>query len=80
VLRSLAPQVTVGGGTVLDPAPTGRRPDPTWLEALESGDATRSVPLALARRPNEGMTTDELSLVLALPPDEISRAVDLSPE
>jgi selenocysteine-specific elongation factor len=80
VLRSLAPQVTVGGGTVLDPAPTGRRPDPTWLEALESGDATKFVPLALARKPMEGMTTGELSLVLAVPPEEISRAVETSPE
>jgi selenocysteine-specific elongation factor len=80
VLRSLAPQVTVGGGTVLDPAATGRRPDPTWLEALESGDATRSVPLALARKPGEGMTTGELSLVLAVPPEAVSRAVEISPE
>ena len=80
VLRTLAPQVTVGGGRVLDPAATGRRPDPTWLEALESGDATRSVPLALARRPGEGMTTGELSLVLAVPPDEVVRAVEISPE
>jgi selenocysteine-specific elongation factor len=80
VLRSLAPQVTVGGGTVLDPAPPGRRPDPTWLEALESGDAKESVPLALARRPGAGMTTDELSLLLAIPPDQVSRAVELSPE
>ena len=80
VLRSLAPPVTIGGGTVLDPAPAGRRPDPTWLEALEDGDAARSVPLALARRPGEGMTTGELALALALPPEEISRAVETSPE
>jgi selenocysteine-specific elongation factor len=80
VLRSLAPQVTVGGGTVLDPAPTGRRPDTAWLEALETGDAKKAVPLALARRPAEGMTTDELSLVLAVPPEEVSRAVKTSPE
>ncbi len=75
VLRALAPQVTVGGGTVLDPAPLGRSPDPTWLEALESGNATESVPLALARRPGEGMTTDELSLVLVIAPDEVARVV-----
>jgi len=79
VLRSLAPQVTVGGGTVLDPAPPGRRPDPAWLEALESGDAREAVPLALARRPGEGMTTDELSLVLAVAPEEVSRAVKIGP-
>jgi len=67
---------TVGGGTVLDPYPVGRRPDASWLEALESGDAKRAVPLALARKPREGMTTGELSLALWLPPDEVSRAVE----
>jgi selenocysteine-specific elongation factor len=74
VLRSMS-GVTVGGGTVLDPSATGRRPDPSWLEALESKDATQAVPLALARKPAQGMTTEELSLVLGLPPDEVSRAV-----
>jgi selenocysteine-specific elongation factor len=75
VLRSMD-GVTVGGGTVLDPAATGRRPDPSWLEALESGDATKAVPLALARKPREGMTTEELSLVLGISTDEVSRAVE----
>ena len=75
VLRSMD-GVTVGGGTVLDPAATGRRPDPSWLEALESSDATKAVPLALARKPREGMTTEELSLVLGIPKDEVSRAVE----
>ena len=73
VLRSME-GTTIGGGTVLDPAATGR-PDPTWLEALESNDARNAVPLALARRPREGMTTGELSLLLGLPADEVSRAV-----
>ena len=80
VLRSLAPPVTVGGGTVLDPAPVGRRPDPTWLMALESGDAARAIPLALARAAGRGMTTGELSLALAVSPEEVSRAVETSPE
>src|SRR5215210_5923789 len=75
VLRSMD-GVTIGGGTVLDPTATGRRPDPSWLEALESGDATKAVPLALARRPAQGMTTEELSLVLGLSSDEVSRAVE----
>ena len=75
VLRSMD-GVTVGGGTVLDPAATGRRPDPAWLEALESADATKAVPLALAGKPREGMTTEELSLVLGIPKDEVSRAVE----
>jgi selenocysteine-specific elongation factor len=77
VLRSMD-GLTVGGGTVLDPSATGRRPDPSWLEALESGDATKAVPLALARRPREGMTTEELSLVLGISTDEVSRAVDIN--
>ena len=64
VLRATSPQVTVGGGTVLDAAPVGRRPEPGWLEALESGDASRIVPLALARSRGSGMTVGELSLVL----------------
>ena len=77
VLRSMD-GVTIGGGTVLDPTATGRRPDPSWLEALESGDATKAVPLALARRPAQGMTTEELSLVLGFSPDNILRAVETS--
>src|ERR671916_775883 len=74
VLRSSSPQVTVGGGTVLDPAPTGRRPEPGWLEALESGDWNRVVPLALARAPKKGMTDEELSLVVPATLAEISAA------
>jgi selenocysteine-specific elongation factor len=77
VLRSMD-GVTVGGGTVLDPSATGRRPDPSWLESLESDDATRAVPLALARRPTEGMTTEDLSLALGFPANEVSRAVETS--
>ena len=49
---------------VLDAAPMGRRPEPGWLEALESGDASRIVPLALARPGGSGMTLEELSLVV----------------
>jgi selenocysteine-specific elongation factor len=79
VLRSMD-GVTIGGGTVLDPSATGRRPDPSWLEALESGDVARAVPLALARRPTEGMTTEDLSLTLGFPQNEVSRAVETSAE
>jgi selenocysteine-specific elongation factor len=79
VLRSSSPQVTVGGGTVLDPAPTGRRPEPGWLEALESGDWNRVVPLALARAPKKGMTDEELSLVVPATLAEISAAARGAP-
>jgi selenocysteine-specific elongation factor len=77
VLRSMD-GVTIGGGTVLDPSATGRRPDPSWLEALESGDAARAVPLALTRRPGEGMTTEDLSHILGFSANEVSRAVETS--
>ena len=82
VLRSSSPQITVGGGVVLDPAPTGRRPEPEWLEALETGDWSRVVPLALARdlRRKGGMTVEELSLVVPAAPDEIAAAVGGNPE
>jgi selenocysteine-specific elongation factor len=77
VLRSMD-GITIGGGTVLDPSATGRRPDPSWLEALESGDAVKTVTLALDRRPGEGMTTEDLSLILGFSADEVSRAVEIS--
>ena len=82
VLRSSSPQVTVGGGAVLDPAPPagGRRPDPGWLEALEGGDWSRVVPLALARASKKGMTAQELALVVPAAPGEISTAIGDSPE
>ena len=80
VVRSLAPQVTIGGGTVLDPAPSGRRPDPGWLEALEGGDASRTIPLVLARRPDAGMTADELALTVAVFPKQAREIAERVPE
>ena len=80
VLRSSSPQVTVGGGVVLDPAPTGRRPEPGWLEALESGDWARVVPLALARAPGKGMSAEDLALVVPATPEQIADAAEANPE
>ena len=80
VLRSLSPQVTVGGGTVLDPAPIRRRPERGWLEALESRDWARVVSLALARAPQKGATAEELSLVVPATPAEVAAAVEGEPE
>ncbi len=80
VLRSSSPQITVGGGTVLDPAPTSRRPEPGWLEALEGGDWGRVVPLALARVPRSGMSAGELSLVVPAGTVEVSAAAEDNPE
>ncbi|HEX2181853.1 MAG TPA: SelB C-terminal domain-containing protein, partial [Rubrobacteraceae bacterium] len=80
VLRSLGPQVTVGGGTVLDAAPGSRRPEPGWLGALETGDAASTVPLLLARSPRQGMTAADLSLALSVPPEEIAAGLERVPE
>ncbi len=65
VLRSMAPQITIGGGTILDASPTDHKPDPAWLEALEAGDYTKTIPLILARNPRAGMTLRDLSLLLS---------------
>jgi selenocysteine-specific elongation factor len=81
VLRSSSPRATLGGGTVLDPAPTGgRRPEPGWLEALESGDWGKVVPLALARAPHKGMTAEELALVVPTVPGQIAHVIEGNPE
>ena len=76
VVRSMTPQVTIGGGTVLDPAPPDRRPEPGWLEALESGDPSRTVPLLLARRSREGMTAEDLALAAPSSAKEVDEAAE----
>jgi len=80
VVRSLAPQVTIGGGKVLDPAPAGRRPDPGWLKALEGSDLARTIPLVLARRPDGGLTVAEISLVLSTSVQEVQENAERLPE
>ena len=80
VVRSMTPQVTIGGGTILDPSPAGRRPDPEWLEALEGGDASRTIPQVLARRPDEGMTAEELALAVAIPAEQVREIAERVPE
>jgi selenocysteine-specific elongation factor len=76
VLRLMAPQITIGGGAVLDPAPTTHKPEPGWLEALERGDAALTVPLALARTPKDGMTVEDLSLAVSVEPEKISATIE----
>ena len=84
VLRSMSPQTTVGGGTVLDPRPTPRptgvSPDLDWLNALETRDVRRAVPLALARNPGRGMTARELAGVLSIEQDEVEKVLKDLPE
>ena len=79
VMRSLAPQITIGGGTVLDTAPSGRRPEPGWLEALESEETTRILPLLLARSPGQSMTREDISLSLNTRPEELSSVLEQTP-
>ena len=79
VMRSLAPQITIGGGTVLDTDPTGRRPEPGWLEAIESRDTARIVPLLLARSPRQGMTAEDISLSLNASSKRLSPALEKMP-
>jgi selenocysteine-specific elongation factor len=80
VLRSLGPQVTVGGGKILDTALKGRKPEPGWLEALERGDPAGTIPLALARAPHQGMTAADLSLSVSVTPEEVAAAAENNPE
>ena len=80
VLRSMSPQVTIGGGTVLDPAPAARRPEPGWLEALERGDASRTIPLVLARHPDRGMSAEELALAVSVSQERAQEVSDEAPE
>ncbi len=80
VVRSLSPQVTIGGGTALDPAPADRRPSPEWLEALERGDAFRSVPLALARSPKDGLSAEDLALTVLTTTEELRKVPERVPE
>ncbi|MGH3088839.1 MAG: SelB C-terminal domain-containing protein, partial [Rubrobacteraceae bacterium] len=76
VVRSLAPQITIGGGTVLDPHPSERRPDTSWLEALESGDVSKTAPMALARSPEVGMTAEDLALLLSANVEDVLAAME----
>lgn len=80
VMRSMSPQITLGGGVVLDSSPEGRRPDPEWLGALENGDIARSAPLALSRSPKSGMSDEELSMIVSATPAHVREVLRNTPE
>jgi len=66
VIRQYSPQVTIGGGVVLDPAPTGKRKrfDPKvlrWMDALDQDD-----PEMLIMRCLETSTEIEISYLTLL--------------
>src|SRR3712207_7374979 len=54
VLRSLAPQVTIGGGTGLEPPPAGPRPPRGWPEGLGGQDVAPAPPSPPAPAPTAG--------------------------
>lgn len=71
VLRSFSPVTTIGGGVVLDPAPPARRA--RWLPGLDAPrPQERLVPLAARRA--EGISVEQLPLLLGLPPADAARA------
>jgi selenocysteine-specific elongation factor len=64
VLRTYSPQATLGGGTVLDPAPPGRRRrTPEALEllhALETGETPQKIRLLVTASLLTGLSLDEM--------------------
>jgi selenocysteine-specific elongation factor len=64
VLRTYSPQATLGGGTVLDPAPPGRRRrTPEALEllhALETGETPQKIRLLVAASLLSGLSLEEM--------------------
>jgi selenocysteine-specific elongation factor len=60
ILRQFSPVVTIGGGVVLDAAPTSRRVDRIGLEPLASGDRELILTTRIARRSGHGIPLKEL--------------------
>jgi selenocysteine-specific elongation factor len=69
VIRAGTPVATVGGGTVVDPYPTHRRPRP-W-NAPHDTPADR-LALALAESGREGLDVGDLAVRLGARPDELA--------
>jgi selenocysteine-specific elongation factor len=61
IIRQFSPVVTIGGGTVLDPAPVPRMPGhEAFLQLLASGEPASILQARIARRGHNGMTTSQL--------------------
>ena len=61
IIRQFSPVVTIGGGTVLDPAPVPRMPGhEAFLQLLAAGDTSSILRTRIARRGHNGMTMSQL--------------------
>jgi selenocysteine-specific elongation factor len=76
VVRSYSPVSTIGGGRVLDPMPPRRRS--LWPVALASRDAGERLVALLDRRP-AGVRSEELPILLGIPPSEAATVAAASP-
>jgi selenocysteine-specific elongation factor len=75
VLRSFSPVTTIGGGVVLDPAPPARRA--RWLAGLDAPRPQQRL-MPLAERRAEGISVEQLPLLLGLPPADAAQAAQQS--
>ncbi|MBI3892652.1 MAG: selenocysteine-specific translation elongation factor [Candidatus Wallbacteria bacterium] len=79
LLRLYAPMVTIGGGQVLDPCPQKHRkaaPAADRLQKMERATPQELVVHALDRSDTAFYTPQSLSSALALPVDEVLRALE----
>jgi selenocysteine-specific elongation factor len=76
VLRSFSPVTTIGGGRVLDPFPPRRRS--LWPVGLPASDPAARFQALLERRP-AGIHTEDLPLLLGLPPAGSARIASAAP-
>lgn len=71
VIRRYSPQITIGGGVVLDPVPTGRRKRfdtkvLDWMDALDQDDHEAVIQACLKSSPRIGMSNDSILLLTGL--------------
>ncbi len=80
IIRTYSPQVTIGGGIVLDAlAQKHRRADARaleWLTAIETADAHERIRLRLARAAGRGLSLAELAAQTGMTDDEIRGAAE----
>jgi selenocysteine-specific elongation factor len=61
IIRQFSPVITIGGGVVLDAAPTPRAPGQIdFLKVLDGGDAEAILNARIARRGNDGSALSQL--------------------
>jgi selenocysteine-specific elongation factor len=81
IIRQFSPVITIGGGTVLDPAPIPRQPYlHEFLQALSAGDAEAILRLRIQRRGPYGISCAQLVAETGWPSENIRTALssDLS--